>query len=56
MTIWARAASKRVSMELSLLPLLVFLLGLSVPISILAYAAVDTARWQREEERRCDSE
>ena len=34
-------------MHLSLTALAVFLLGLALPFIILAYAAIDTARWER---------
>ncbi len=34
-------------MPLSPIALAVFLLGLSLPFIILAYAAIDTARWER---------
>ena len=34
-------------MQFSPVALAVFLLGLALPLAILAYAAIDTARWER---------
>ena len=43
-------------MDLSPLSLLVFLFGLSLPLLVLVYAAIDTARWQRQEAELKESE
>ncbi len=39
-------------MDLAPLPLIIFLFGLSLPFLVLAHAAIDTARWQRQEAER----
>lgn len=35
-------------METFFIPVAVTLLGLAIPVIVLAYAAIDTARWERE--------
>ena len=41
-------------MNIEPLSLLLFLFGLSIPFLVLAHAAIDTARWEREKAKRVD--
>ena len=43
-------------MEFALLPFLVFAFGLSLPVAVLVHAAIDTARWQKEQAKRSEEE